>query len=298
MAKRDSSITHSPATSEDEKDRLSGLRLFWLRRVYCCPLGVTGTSAGSRSQLTGPWVELSSTDAQTQCSGYFFILITVSGIPLFKQPIYFFFFHLSFMDICYTSTVTPRLVQDLLSEKKAISFDDCIMHLFDMHFFGSIEVFILEGMAYDHYVVISKPLSYMIIMNQQRWNTMVAICWGAGFLHSMIQLLLAISLPFCGPNKIDRYFFDVYPLLDLACTDTDLIGFLILPNSGIVVLTFIVLVFSDITILVSLRTRSSEGQCKALSSCASYITVVALFCFVFFALHLNLPPANPDLPRG
>ncbi|XP_038598294.1 olfactory receptor 4P4-like [Tachyglossus aculeatus] len=164
--------------------------------------------------------------------GNFFILITVSGIPLFKQPIYFFLFHLSFMDICYTSTVTPRLVQDLLSEKKAISFDDCIMQLFDMHFFGSIEVFILEGMAYDRYVVISKPLSYMIIMNQQRCNTMVAIYWGAGFLHSMTQLLLAISLPFCGPNEIDHYFFDVYPLLDLACTDTHLIGSLISVDSS------------------------------------------------------------------
>ncbi|XP_038620969.1 olfactory receptor 4P4-like [Tachyglossus aculeatus] len=227
--------------------------------------------------------------------GNFLILITIRGSPLFKQPMYFFLFHLSLIDVCYTSTVTPKLIRDLLSEKKTISFGNCIMQLFDMHFFGSIEVFILVGMAYDRYVAICKPLCYMIVMNQQRCNTLVAICWGSGFLHSMVQVLLAISLPFCGPNKINHYFCDVYPLLELACTDTHLIGFLILANSGIVVLiSFIALVFSYVTILASLRTRSSEGRHKALSTCTSHITVVALFFLPCIFIYLRPAQTFPE----
>ncbi|XP_038616024.1 olfactory receptor 4P4-like [Tachyglossus aculeatus] len=210
--------------------------------------------------------------------GNFLILITIRFSSLIKQPMYFFLCQLSLMDLCYTSTVTPKLVRDLLSEKKTISFGHCMMQLFIMHLFGGVEIFILVGMAYDHYVAICKPLHYMVIMNNQRRATLVAVCWGGGFLHSIVQWLLVIVLPFCGPNKIDHYFCDVYPLLELACSDTYVTGFLVLANSGTIgLVSFAVLFSSYITILASLRTHSLEGRHKALSTCASHITVVALF---------------------
>ncbi|XP_016082696.2 olfactory receptor 4P4-like [Ornithorhynchus anatinus] len=227
--------------------------------------------------------------------GNLVILITVRGSSLIKQPMYFFLSHLSLMDVCYTSTVTPKLVRDLLSEKKTISFGHCMMQLFTMHLFGGVEIFILVGMAYDRYVAICKPLHYMVIMNKQRCATVVGVCWGGGILHSMVQWLLIIFLPFCGPNKIDHYFCDVYPLLELACSDTDVTGFLVLANSGTIVLvSFAVLVFSYITILASLRTRSLEGRRKALSTCASHITVVALFFLPCIFIYLRPAQTFPE----
>ncbi|XP_028915048.1 olfactory receptor 4P4-like [Ornithorhynchus anatinus] len=227
--------------------------------------------------------------------GNLLILITVRSSSLIKQPMYFFLCHLSLMDLCYTSTVIPKLVRDLLSEKKTVTFRACMTQLFTMHLFGGVEIFILVGMAYDRYVAICKPLHYVVIMNKQRCATVVAVCWGGGFLHSMVQWLLIIFLPFCGPNKIDHYFCDVYPLLELACTDNDVIGFLVISNSGtIALISFLVLVFSYVTILASLRTRSSEGRRKALSTCASHITVVALLFLPCIFIYLRPAQTFPE----
>ncbi|XP_038621168.1 olfactory receptor 4P4-like [Tachyglossus aculeatus] len=227
--------------------------------------------------------------------GNLVILITVRGSLLIKQPMYFFLCHLSLMDLCYTSTVTPKLVRDLLSEKKTITFRDCMMQLFTMHLFGGVEIFILVGMAYDRYVAICQPLLYVVIMNRQRCATVVAACWGGAFLHSAVQWLLVIVLPFCGPNKIDHYLCDIYPLLELACSDTYVTGFLILANTGtVVVVSFTVLVFSYVIILASLRTRFLEGRRKALSTCASHITAVALFFLPCLFIYLWPPQTFPE----
>ncbi|XP_038621169.1 olfactory receptor 4P4-like [Tachyglossus aculeatus] len=227
--------------------------------------------------------------------GNLVILITIRVSSLIKQPMYFFLCHLAFMDLCYTSTVTPKLVRDLLSEKKTISFCDCMMQVFALHLFGGAEIFILVGMAYDRYVAICKPLHYVVIMNKQRCATVVAACWGGAFLHSMFQWLLIIVLPFCGPNKIDHYLCDIYPLLELACSDTYVTGMLVLSDSGTVAfVSFALLVFSYVTILASLRTRSSEGRRKALSTCASHITVVALFFLPCIFIYLRPPQTFPE----
>ncbi|XP_038599116.1 olfactory receptor 4P4-like [Tachyglossus aculeatus] len=132
-------------------------------------------------------------------------------------------------------------------------------------------------------------------MNKQQCAIMVSLHWGGEFLHSIVQWLLIIFLPFCGPNDIDHYFFNVYPLLELACTDTDVIGFLVLSNLGtIALISFIVLVFSYVTILASLRTCSSEGRHKALSSCTSHIIVVALLLLPCIFIYLWLAQTFPE----
>ena len=160
--------------------------------------------------------------------GNLIIMISITCSQLITQPMYFFLNCLALSDLFYNSTVTPKLMTDLLMEKKVISYKNCMIQLFTTHFFGGIEVFILTGMAYDCYVAICKPLHYAIIMNRQRRHSiLIASC--AGGLHSLGLFLLEIVLPFCGPNEIDHYFCDVYSLLKLACIDTYKIGFLSLP---------------------------------------------------------------------
>ncbi|KAM6158344.1 olfactory receptor 4P4-like [Rhynchocyon petersi] len=182
------------------------------------------------------------------------------------------------MDICYTSSVTPKLIGDLLVGTKSISYDNCMLQVFTMHFFGSIEVFILTAMAFDRYVAICKPLHYMVIMNRTRCNLLVLAAWAGGAVHSFPQLSMTLRLPFCGPNEIDHYFCDIFPLLKVACTDTYITGVLVVANSGMVALvTFVVLVVSYVIILFTLRNHSAEGRRKALSTCGSHVTVVVLF---------------------
>ncbi|KAG3285216.1 olfactory receptor 4P4 [Ictidomys tridecemlineatus] len=210
--------------------------------------------------------------------GNFVILLTITCSHLIEQPMYYFLCHLSLMDLCYTSTVVPRLIRDLAAARKTISYNSCMTQLFTAHLLAGVEIFILVSMALDRYVAIVKPLHYMVIMNRKKCNLLVAVAWGVGFWHSIALLLMVLRLPFCGPNQIDHYICDVKPLLKLVCKDIHIVSILVIANSGmVVVVIFLVLVASYIMILYNLRTRSSAGRRKALSTCSSHVMVVVLF---------------------
>ncbi|XP_006034021.1 olfactory receptor 4S2-like [Alligator sinensis] len=210
--------------------------------------------------------------------GNLLIIITIKGSQSLISPTYFFLSYLSFVDICYSTVIAPKMIADFLVERKTISFPGCLTQLFFAHFLGGTEMFLLTVMAYDRYIAICKPLYYMTIMTGHVCGWMVLGSWTGGFLHSIIQTLLTTQLPFCGPNEIDHYLCDVHPLLKLACTDTYTVGVIAVANTGMISLTcFVVLVISYIVILVSLRRHTSEGRLKALSTCASHITVVVIF---------------------
>lgn len=146
------------------------------------------------------------------------------------------------------------------------------------HLFGGAEVFILVMMAYDRYAVICKPLHYLTIMNRQVCILLLLASWVGGFAHALLQVISVYILPFCGPNVIDHFACDMYPLLGLACTDTYFLGLTVVANNGAMsVVVFILLLVSYAIILNSLKTHSQEGRHKALSTCSSHIMVVVLF---------------------
>ncbi|XP_005065057.1 olfactory receptor 4P4-like [Mesocricetus auratus] len=227
--------------------------------------------------------------------GNFVILVSIRCSSLFYQPMYYFLIHLSFMDICFTSCVTPKFIGDLLVVRKTISYENCMLQVFAMHFFGTIEVLILTVMAFDRYVAICRPLHYMVIMNRTKCHLLMLAAWAGGATHSFPQFSIAISLPFCGPNKIDHCFCDIFPLLKVAYIDTYITGVLILANSGIVTLvTFVVLFVSYVIILLTLRTHSAEGRRKALTTCGSHVTVIVLFFGPAIFSYLRPPTTFPE----
>ncbi|XP_070086506.1 olfactory receptor 4C16-like [Equus caballus] len=219
--------------------------------------------------------------------GNLLIIITIKTNQALGSPMYFFLFYLSLSDTCFSTSTAPRMIVDALSMKSTISFSECIIQVFSLHYFGSLEVFILILMAVDRYVAICKPLHYMTIMSRQVCCALVGVAWMGSCVHSSAQIYLTLNLTFCGPNVIDHYFCDLQPLLKLACTDTYVVNLLLVSNSGaICMVSFVMLMFSYVIILYSLRNHSAEGRRKALSTCISHITVVILFfgpCIFIYA---------------
>ncbi|XP_074084032.1 olfactory receptor 4P4-like [Macrotis lagotis] len=223
--------------------------------------------------------------------GNFIIFITITYSHLMQQPMYYFLWNLSFIDPCFTSTVVPRMISDLISSRKAISYNCCMTQLFSFHLLGGVEIFILVSMAFDRYVAICKPLHYMTIVNRQRCNMLILTAWVVAFWHSVAQIFMMLRLPFCGPNQIEHYMCESKPLLKLACTDTHVASILVIANTGMIALvTFLILVSSYIIILYNLRKHSSESRRKALSTCASHVLVVLLFFVPCITTYL--PPSD------
>ncbi|XP_004482776.2 olfactory receptor 4Q3 [Dasypus novemcinctus] len=196
---------------------------------------------------------------------------------LIQSPMYYFLGYLSFIDLCLSCVTVPKMLGDFLQQGKTISFLGCLGQIFFLHFLGASEMFLLTVMAYDRYVAICNPLHYLTVMNRQVCLQLISACWGGGFIHSITQIMLVIQLPFCGPHELDNFYCDVPQIIKLACTDTYVVEVLMVSNSGLLSLfCFLVLLFSYAVILITLRTRFHQGQSKALSTCASHLTVVSL----------------------
>uniref|UniRef100_F7A6Z3 Olfactory receptor 5F1-like n=1 Tax=Monodelphis domestica TaxID=13616 RepID=F7A6Z3_MONDO len=194
-------------------------------------------------------------------------------------PMYFFLTSLSLTDIVYSSTITPKMLTDLLSERKIISFAGCFLQMYVFIALITTECILFGLMAYDRYVAICNPLLYTVIMSKTVCLKMATGAFTAGFLNSIIHTSYISSLSFCGSNVIHHFFCDSPPILKLSCSDTQMNEMIIFICAGINMLgTLLIILTSYIYILFSiLRLHSVDGRRKAFSTCASHLTAIVIF---------------------
>ncbi|XP_056401080.1 olfactory receptor 12D1-like [Hyla sarda] len=193
-------------------------------------------------------------------------------------PMYFFLYNLAFLDICYSSVVVPKMLIDLISQEKIISFWGCMLQVHCFHFFGSTECVLFAVMSYDRYVAIAHPLRYSTIMSYNVCFGLALCSWVIGLSHSSIHSIMTSRLPFCGPNVVKHFFCDVKPVLSLACTDVSFNVKLLVRITGTLTVVMVVLILLSYFFIFKclLKIKTSQGRLRALSTCSGHFTVVTL----------------------
>nr|XP_015106549.1 LOW QUALITY PROTEIN: olfactory receptor 4F3/4F16/4F29-like [Vicugna pacos] len=220
----------------------------------------------------------SSTFYMASMMGNSLIILTVTSDPHLHSPMYFLLANLSFIDLGVSSVTSPKMIYDLFRKHKVISFSGCITQIFFIHVIGGVEVVLLIAMAFDRYVAICKPLHYLTIMSPRMCIFFLVAAWMVGLVHSTVQLVFVVNLPFCGPNVLDSFYCDLPRFIKLACVDTHQLESMVTANSGFISIgSFFTLIISYIVIILTVQKRSSGGSSKALSTLSAHITVVVLF---------------------
>ncbi|XP_065258534.1 olfactory receptor 5W2-like [Emys orbicularis] len=220
-------------------------------------------------------------------NGGMIFLITTD--PRLHTPMYFFLSNLSFCDLCYSSIISPQMLQNFLTERKSISYTACAVQLYLSIIFADIECLLLAVMAYDRYVAISNLLLYTVTMSRQLCKQLVAGVYAVGLVDSMIYTCFTFCLSFCSSNIINHFFCDILPLLALSCSDTrinEIVMFVFM--SCIIVSIFVTVLLSYVYIISTiLQIRSAEGRRKAFSTCTFHLTVVALYFGTLLFMYLR-----------
>ncbi|XP_062967620.1 olfactory receptor 7G2-like [Cynocephalus volans] len=211
--------------------------------------------------------------------GNLLIILAVLCNSQLHTPMYFFLSHLSFTDICLSTTTIPKILLNIQAQSQSITYIGCLTQTCFVLAFASLESFLLAAMAYDRYVAICHPLRYTVIMNPRLCGLLILVSLFICIVDSLLHSLMLLQLSFCTDVEIPLFFCEVVQVIKLACSDTLINNILIysamsifggIPLSGVI--------FSYAQIVSSvLKMPSSGRKYKAFSTCGSHLSVVSLF---------------------
>nr|XP_058146462.1 olfactory receptor 7A17-like [Dasypus novemcinctus] len=222
-------------------------------------------------------------------TGNLLIILAIISDSHLHTPMYFFLSNLSFTDICFTSTTVPKMLLNIQTERKIITFENCLSQIFLYIIFGQLDNTLLTIMAYDRFVAICHPLHYMVIMSPRFCGTLLLASWLLSALYSLLQCLMVLRLSFCTKLEIPHFFCELNQVIRLACSDTflnDLVIYFASGLLGVIPLTGILFSYSKIISSI-LRISTAEGKYKAFSTCGSHLSVVTLFYGTGLGVYLS-----------
>ncbi|XP_069857948.1 olfactory receptor 7D4-like [Dipodomys merriami] len=231
--------------------------------------------------------------------GNLLIVLAVSSDPHLHIPMYFFLSILSLADIGFTSTTVPKMLVNLQTQTKSISYAGCITQMYFFMVFGGLDTFLLTVMAYDRFVAICHPLYYPTIMNPQLCGLLVLVSWFISLSYSLIQSLLMLRLSFCTNWVIRHFYCELAQALMLACSNTlinHILLYIVTSLLGFVPLSGILYSYVQIVSTI-MRIPSADGKYKAFSTCGSHLSVVSLFYGTGLGVYLSTG-TSPSSQKG
>ncbi|XP_037701583.1 olfactory receptor 8S1-like [Choloepus didactylus] len=228
-------------------------------------------------------------------TGNLMMLVVIKADSHLDIPMYFFLSHLSFLDFCFSSVTVPKLLQNLLSQKKTISVNGCLAQVFFLFESGATEACLLSVMAYDRFVAICHPLVYGQMMSNELCKGLVWGSWSLGFLIALLNILPAINLDFCVDDSIPHYNCELPSLFRLSCSDVST-SFTVLLSSSLISglgTSFLILYSYARIVSTIVSISSSSGRSKAFSTCSSHLTTVLLLYGSAFLRYLMPTSGSP-----
>ncbi|XP_058383488.1 olfactory receptor 8U9-like [Diceros bicornis minor] len=224
------------------------------------------------------------------------LILVIRTTARLNTPMYFFLSNLAFIDFCYSSVITPKMLGNFLYKQNVISFNACAAQLGCFLTFMVSECLLLASMAYDRYVAICNPLLYMVMMSPGICIQLVVVPYCYSFLMALFHTALTFRLSYCHSNIISHFYCDDMPLLRLTCSDTHFKQLWILACAGITFISSALIIFVSYMFIIStiLRMRSAEGRCKAFSTCSSHMLAVTIFYGTLIFMYLQ-PSSNHSL---
>ncbi|CAI9166840.1 unnamed protein product [Rangifer tarandus platyrhynchus] len=212
-------------------------------------------------------------------------------------PMYFFLFNLSFIDLCYSSVFTPKMMINFILKKNIISYMGCMTQLYFFCFFVISEIYVLTSMAYDRYVAICNPLFpllYNVIMSHRVCSIMMGVVYSLGLFGATVHTTHMSMLSFCGSHVISHYFCDILPLLSLSCSSTHVNEILLFIIGGVNTLapTLAVLISYAFIFSSILHIYSIKGCSKAFGTCSSHLMAVVIFFGSITFMYFKPPLSN------
>ncbi|XP_059551437.1 olfactory receptor 7A17-like [Myotis daubentonii] len=221
--------------------------------------------------------------------GNLLIVLAVSSDSHLHTPMYFFLSNLSLVDICFTSTTIPKMLVNIQTQSKVITYEGCITQMFFFILFGGLDNFLLTVMAYDRFVAICHPLHYTVIMNPRLCGLLVLVPWIMSALHSLLQGLTLLRLSFYPDLEIPHFFCELNQMVQLACSDTFINNMVMYFGAGLLGGgPFVGILYSYSKIVSSIcGIPSTQGKYKAFSNCMSHLLVVSLFYGTALVVYLS-----------
>ncbi|XP_062461202.1 olfactory receptor 5G3-like [Pezoporus occidentalis] len=216
------------------------------------------------------------------------IIILIRASPHLHSPMYYFLGNLAFVDLCSSTIITPKMLVDLMSEKKSIAYAGCVAQVFLFDIFAVSECLLLASMAYDRYVAICHPLLYPLVMSPKCCFQLVTGSYLMGLTNGVGQTISMSTLSFCSSSTIDLFFCDISPLISLSTSDTTLSHIILTTAASLFgVSSSLVILLSYVAIIPTiLSINSAEGKRKAFSTCTSHLTTVSIFYGACFFMYL------------